>query len=902
MDSLWTLLSRIAALFRTRPLEASLDEELRAHIDLAVEDNIGRGMPEAEARRLAMREFGGVTQAREAYRVQRGLPLLEQLRRDVRFGVFQLLKSPGFTLTAVLTLALGVGANTTVFSMINGLLLRPLPVPASDRLVILGAHMGAPQPNYSLSEPLYRGLARQHGSLSTIFAFDSSPFQVKDGTSTQVIYGQYVSGTFFDALETAPLLGRTLNTGDDQRGGSPTGFAAVISETLWTNRFHQDAEILGRHMVIDNVDFAIVGVMPRSFFGADPLQRPQIFVPLADEEVLGGERSLIKFGKGAWWLNVMARLAPGATVQQASSQVSAATRAILHESVSDQAWIKRWIEERHIAFVAEPGSTGFTYLRLNFQKPLVAVFAMCGGILLLACLNLASLLMARGSARQRELATRMALGASRRRLVQQLLVEGLLLGIAGTAAGLALAPAVSRLLVAVLLSGQRNAHLDTSLDLRVLAFAAATVILATLLFALAPAIKATSRGLMDRMKDGQRATLSHERSAILPRILLAMEIGLALILVVGAGLVATSLVRIYNDSEGFDPHDLQNIDFSMENAGYKGGAVTSFYYDMAQRLRHLPGVTGVSYQLTTPLKGLQWDEDFSDTRGTNHDTYINTVAPDYFSTMRIPVLTGREFTWNDTSNSGLKIILNQTAARQLFPGENALGRTIHHDEGRKTSAFEVIAVVGDAKYSNIHSAPPATVYYAMSQDDPDSKGSPSYTAVVRTTMPGGPLAAAVRAIAAQMAAQIPSPEVTSMEQIIDSALGSERMMTLLAVFFALCALIVTAIGLYGTLAYATARRTAEIGIRMALGARRSQVAAMVFGQNLWIVMGGSVAGLIAALFATRALASFLFLTSAHDPWVISASLLALALTACAASLLPALRASRIEPISAIRCE
>jgi predicted permease len=899
MDMVRTLLSRIAAIFRSRKLDASLDEELSAHIDLATEDRVRRGMPEAEARRLALREFGGITQVRETYRERRGLPLLEQIRRDVRFGLFQLWKSPGFTLTAIVTLALGVGANTTVFSMINGLLLRPLAVPESGRLAVLGINDGGPQPSYSFPAPLFRGLERRHGAFSTVFAFDRSPFQVKSGTSNEIIFGQYVSGTFFDALRTAPILGRTLNAQDDRKGGDPAGFSAVISETLWANRFHRDPAILGQHLVIDNVDFSIVGVMPRSFFGADPLQRPQIFVPLADEEVLAGERSLIKAAHRGWWLGVMGRLAPGATLEQANSQLAASSQAILHESVPDAGWIKR-MNERHFAFSAEAGSTGFTYIRLNFRKPLVAVFAMCGGILLLACLNLASLLMARGTARQRELATRMALGASRRRLIQQLLVEGLLIGVAGTTAGLALAPAVSRLLVAVLLSGRRDTHLDTSLDWRVFAFAAAAAVLATLLFALVPAIKATSRSLMERIKDGQHATLTNERRAILPRILLGVEVGLALILVVGAGLVATSLMRIYNDGEGFDPHGLQNIAFRMDKSGIKGDALLGLYRDMAGRLSGLPGVTGVSYELLTPLMGSAWDEDMADTTGATHDTFINSVAPEFFSTMRIPMLAGRDFTWNDTPTSGHKLILNQTAARQLFPGGNALGHTIRQDGDKEVTVYEVVGIVGDAKYSDIRSAPPPTAYVAMSQYD--WKQSSSYTAVVRTTQPGAPLTAMVREITAQLAPQIPVPEVTSMEKIIDEALGAERMMTLLAVFFAVCALVVTAIGLYGTLAYATSRRTTEIGIRMALGAKRSQVAAMVFRQNLWVVVGGTVAGVGTALLATRALASFLFSTSPRDPWVMAASICALGFAACAASLLPALRAARIEPMSAIRCE
>ncbi len=899
MDMVRTLFSRIAAMFRSRKLDASLDEELGTHIDLAVEEHMRRGVPEDEARRLALREFGGITQVRETYRERRGLPLLEQIRRDVRFGIFQLWKSPGFTITAILTLALGVGANTTVFSMINGLLLRPLPVPESGRLAVLGMNEGGPQPGYSFPAPVFRGLERRHGAFSTVFAFDRSPFQVKSGTSNEIIFGQYVSGTFFDALRTAPILGRTLNAQDDRKGGDPAGFSAVIGETLWANRFHRDPAILGQHLVIDNVDFSIVGVMPRSFFGADPLQRPQIFVPLSDEEVLAGERSLIKAAHHGWWLSVMGRLAPDATLEQANSQLAASSQAILHESVPDAAWIKR-MNERHFAFSAEAGSTGFTYIRLNFRKPLVAVFAMCGGILLLACLNLASLLMARGTARQRELATRMALGASRRRLIQQLLVEGLLIGVAGTAAGLALAPAVSRLLAAVLLSGRRGIHLDTSLDWRVFAFAATAAVLATLLFALAPAIKATSRSLMERIKDGQHSTLTNERRAILPRILLGAEVGLALILVVGAGLVATSLLRIYNDGVGFDPHGLHNIAFRMDKSGLKGDALLGFYRDMAGRLSGLPGVTGVSYELMAHFTGGGWDEDFPDSKGTTHDTDIDSVAPGFFSTMRIPMLAGRDFTWNDTPTSGHKLILNQTAARQLFPDGNALGRTIRQDDDKEVTVYEVVGIVGDAKYSDVRSAPPATAYLAMSQYD--WKQSSSYIAVVRTTQPAGPLAATVREITAQMAPQIPVPEVTSMEKIIDDALGAERMMTMLAVFFAVCALVVTAIGLYGTLAYATSRRTTEIGIRMALGAKRSQVAAMVFRQNLWVVMGGTVAGVGAALLATRALASFLFSTSPRDPWVIAASICALGLAACAASLLPALRAARIEPMSAIRCE
>lgn len=898
MDPLRTLFSRIVALFRTRRLDASLDDELQTHLELAIEDHIRRGIPEAEARRLALCEFGGITQIRETYRMQRGLGFLEQFRRDVRFGILQLWKSPGFALTAILTLALGIGANTTVFSMINGLLLRPLPIRDNSSLVVYGMNRGWTTPAYSFPASIFREMERHPGAFSSIFAVGQTRFQVKNGTATENVFGQYVSGSFFSALQTAPILGRVLTPQDDLKNGDPAGLAAVISETFWDTRFHRDPAIIGNRIVIDHVAFTIVGVMPRSFFGADPLQRPQIFVPLADEEVLDGERSLVKLAHHAWWLSVMGRLAPSATLKQASSEIEAASSSILHEAVPDPQWLK----ENRLTFFAESGSTGFSYVRLEYRKPLVAVFAMCGGILLLACLNLASLLMARGTARQRELATRSALGASRKRLIQQLLVEGLLLGIVGTFAGLAIAPAISRLLVAILLGGKKGIYLDTSLDWRVFTFAAIVAIFATLLFALIPALKSTSRNLIDRIKDGQHATLSNERHAILPRILLAAEVGIALALVVGSGLVATSLLRLYTSGEGLDPRGVEEVAFMMDDAGLKGDALISFYREMEQRLSRVPGVTSVSYQRVSLFRRGNWDEDFSDTRGTNHDLYVNAVAPAYFSTMRIPLLAGREFSWNDTRSSGLKIILNESAVRQLFPNANALGRTIRHTEspGNSAQLFEVIGVVGDAKYSDVRLPAPPTAYFSMSQQS--GPNELSYSAVVRTSSATGRLAGTIREITAQLAPQVPAPEIDSLESVIDDSLGSERLMTMLAVFFAICALVVTAIGLYGTLAYATARRTTEIGIRMALGAKRSQVARMVFGQNLLVIIGGSVIGLATALITTRALASFLFNISAHDPWVIAASILALALTACAASLLPAVRAARIEPMSAIRSE
>lgn len=878
--------------------KSELTEEIESHLNLAIADRIARGQSPLDARKCAMAEFGNVPLVADVTRDQWGWLRLELWVQDVRYAMRQLRQSPGFTFTAIITLALGVGANTTVFSMINGLLLRPLAVPSSNRLVVFGMDGNFPKRNYSFPESIFRGLEARRDGFTDVFCFHSTKFQVKSGSGNDAVSGQFVSGSFFHALETPPLLGRTLTQADDRTGGNPNGFGVVISESYWITRFNRAPDIIGRKLEIDRVVFTVVGVMPRKFIGADPLARPQIFVPLAVEPVLNPGRSLTTIGYHAWWLMVMGRLQPGVTLGSANAHVASLTSVVVHERVPDAKWIANR-EKQNFRFAAESGSAGFNYVRMRFRKPLVAVFSMCGGILLLACLNLASLLLARGTARQRELATRMAMGASRQRLIQQLLVEGLLLGVIGTLAGLALSPVVSKSLAAVLLNSDDGMVLDTSLDIRVFGFAALAAIVASLLFALAPAIQATSLNLIDRIKDGLHATQTQERRRIFPRVLLGMEVALALILVVGAGLLASSLVRLYTSAEGFDPHGVENIAFTMDKLGLKQDALMTFYREMGDRLSHQPGVKSVSFARLVPLSGYQWDENFVDPAGADHDIYMNSVAPGYFETMRIPQFAGRDISWNDSTGGGLKIVLNQSAAKLLAPDGNVLGRTVVKRDGDKKVSYQVIGVVGDAKYEDLRSAAPPAAYVPITQGD---EKSPSYYAVVRVEGPAAPLAGPVRALSSQMAPSIPAPVMTSMESIVDESLGSERLMAMLSVFFALCALAVTAIGLYGTLAYATARRTSEIGIRMALGARRAQVAQMVFGQNLWVVLGGTVFGLAAALVAARALTSFLYLTSARDPWVIAVSILSLAVIACAASLLPALRAARIEPMTAMRCE
>jgi len=582
-------------------------------------------------------------------------------------------------------------------------------------------------------------------------------------------------------------------------------------------------------------------------------------------------------------------------LEQANTALQTETNSVLEDSVSDPEWLKG-MHSQHAQLGAEPGSTGYSYLQHAFAKPLTAVFALCAAMLLLACLNLASLLLARSAARERELATRLAMGASRRRLIQQLLVESLLIAVLGTAVSIVAAPIVSSALAAMVLGRNPGATLDTTLDLRVFAFVAFTAILATLLIGLLPALRATSKNLNEQIKSGSHTASAHERKRVLPRVLVGLEVALALILVVGAGLLAASLTRLYRTGLGFDPKGVVNLSLDMGKQSLDGDPLTRWYQSYGDALSHQPGVKNVSLASITPMDGDIWTRTYrSALSGGDKDLHMNTVAPAFFETMRIPLLAGRDFRWSDSLASGRKIILNQSAAKLLFPDRNAVGQQVSADK----NSYEVIAVAGDIHYASIREPAPPEAYIAITQDTGHKS---SYTVVVRTDGQPAPLAVAARSLAAQMSPEIPPPFMISLSNQLDDSIRSERMMAMLSIFFAACALLVTAIGLYGTLSYATARRTSEIGIRMALGAQRLQVVAMVYRENAWIAICGSLAGLAVASLASRALSSFLYGISAHDPWVLIGSVAALIFIASAASLLPAMRAARVEPMAALRAE
>ncbi|HET9086947.1 MAG TPA: ABC transporter permease [Acidobacteriaceae bacterium] len=889
---------RWKSLFRRRRMEREMAEELEFHQAMLREKLLREGVPQTEVNTMTRRTFGDARRWRERLIELWQFRALENFRRDVSFSARLLKKSPGFTAVALVTLTIAIGATTSIFSLINGLLLRPLPVPHADQLAVVHSDRSDYDAfGYSFCAPFFRALEKRHQAFQDVAAFTNSTMQVRSSSGSVEVPGAIVSGQFFRALETPPLLGRYLTPRDDQPGGGPGGFGVVISESFWRTWFNKAPDVVGQKIIIANAPFTVVGVMPKRFIGADPTHRPEIYVPLWAEPVIDAPYNNIAGGYHAWWLAIIARRNRGVSLEQANAALKTDSNPILEEAIPDAQWIKD-AQTHHFEFVAESGSNGFSYLRSRFRKPLVAVFTFCTVMLLLACLNLASLLMARAAARERELATRLAFGATRRRLIQQLLVESLLIAVMGTATGIAVSPILSRSLAALLLGHSHNTFLDTSLDLRMFLFAATIAAVAAVLVGLIPALRATSKNLSDQIKDGSHATSARQRRRLLPRALMGLEVALALMLVVGAGLLATSLVRLYRTGLGFDPKGVVNLELRMDKQSLDGNALLRWYQKFGDSLAHEPGVKSVSFDAVTPLSGSTTTITYHTLSNKRERTlYMNTVAPEYFRTMRIPMLEGRDFRWNDTSASGNKIILNRTAAKMLFPGQNAVGQ--HVAGWPKGSQLEVIAVVGDVRYASIKKGAPAGAYMPITQSE---QKKASYTAVVRIDGPPAPLASAARELAARMAPDIPSPVMTTMSGDLDASISSERMMAMLSVFFAGCALFITAIGLYGTLAYATARRTSEIGIRMALGAQRVQVVGLIFRENAWVAAGGLLAGLVAALLASRALASFLYGTSPRDPWVMTISALALGTVATTASLIPAIRAALIEPITAIRHE
>ena len=859
-------------------------------------------MPEDEARRRAFVEFGSVAGLEEECRDAVGLRLVDELRGDVSYAFRLLRRSPAFTLVALMSIGLGIGANTAIFSLIHTVLIKTLPVDDPQRLFFVdnsgGKSGGSSGPPYPCFE-----LLRDHNRfLSGIAAFAPRPLKVSIDGVPERVRGQYASGSYFDLLGVRATHGRVLTPADDAEPGigGRDGAVAVISDGYWTRRFGRDPAVLGKSVKVGTQWVTIVGVTPPGFFGLQVGSPIDMTLPMMlSEDGLQSRQS--------WWLSVIGRLAPGATAEQARADLEA-----LWDGYMTDVGMPRGTKRGYFSGIAlVPAARGANDLRTTYGEPLMIVMAIVGVVLLIGCANVANLLLARATARQNEMAVRLAIGASRARVIRQLLTEGIVLVALGAGGGLLFARWGASFLVALLAGPSERVVLEPHFDMRVLGFTAGVSIATALLFSLAPALRAT-RG--DAAKPGQaRGVSPHNR---LGRTLVVVQVTLSVVLLCGAALFLRTLHNLNGVPSGFDRDGVLTMDVE---ASVPGRTVTpktpeEFRSDHArlgavwsgfiERVREVPGVSSAAVAAMNPLSG--WYRGVriaihGQIQGAEQDrgVSLNQVTESYFETTGIRLLAGRTFTSRDRSGSLRVAMLNETAARAYFSSESPLGRTLNFPGQRVQDAFEIVGVVADTRYRDLRTPDERMVYIPLEQAiDPIT----TVAVAVRGSGDVTRLAPSIRAIASQTLPDGLVTGITTMEQQVEMSLVRERMLALLATFFAALALILACIGLYGVMAYRVARRTREIGIRMAVGAGQQSVVWMMVRETLLLVAIGAMLGTLASLATNRYIAGQLFGVTPRDPVAIGVALLVLGGVSLVAGYLPARQASRIDPVSALRAE
>jgi predicted permease len=897
MDWLREQWRRLEFLFRRRRLEEDLAEEMRLHLDLRAAERTAQGAEPSDADAGARRQFGNVTQLREISRDVWGWAWFDSLAQDVRYGVRALAANPGFTLTAVLSLALGIGANTAIFSIVNAVMLRSLPVEDPQRLVQVSS-VGD-----SFTNPLWEQIRDHQQALSGSLAYSSDRFDLADGGETHLAEGIWASGDFFRVLGVPPFHGRVFTTEDDRRGGGKFGPVAVISYRFWQAHFGGDPGVVGKTIRLNRHRFEVVGVTPPWFTGLDVDRGYDVAIPIGCEPILARDQSALDH-RSWWWLRILGRLAPGTTLKQAEARMKSIAPEI-HRATLPANWDARDQKEYlRATFNLRPAAAGFSETGAQYRTALFTLMAVVGLVLLIACANIANLLLARAAARQREISIRLAIGAGRRRVIRQLLTESLLLSLLGAAGGLLFARWGSGLLVGFLSTARNPLELDVSPDIRVLAFTAGIAALTGILFGLAPAFRATRVAPNQVMKENARGFVAGASRFRLGKALVAGQVALSLVLLIGAGLFLGTMRNLLTVATGFNHHNVLIV-HADTLAKVPKARRNELYERILDRLRGLPGVTSAACSMMTPISHQIWNEwtypeGYQAKSREDTLTYFNRVSPGYFRTMGTQLLMGRDFNGRDTAASPLVMVINETAARHFFGTASPIGRTIKLDVMGKPGAkesYEVIGVVKDAKYQEIREQTLRTAYLAMAQDrEPwPMVDFEARSAGIEALMPR------IRAAMAEIDRGI-SLEFHNFETQVDESLLQERTIALLSSFFGALALLLAMIGLYGITAYAVARRRGEIGIRMALGASRGSVVRLVLRDVIVMLAAGTVLGVAASLAAGRLVASLLYGVKPADPATIAAAACVLAAATAIAGCLPALRASRLDPSAALRDE
>jgi len=827
--------------------------------------------------------------------------MLENLLQDARHGLRLLLLNPGFALVAILSLALGIGANTAIFQLLDAVRLRTLPVQHPEQLATVRISpfnaSGSFYSNYSeITNPQWEQIRAQQQGFSGIFAWNPDQLNLAHGGEIRNANALWVSGEFFDVLGVKPQAGRLLNAADDRRGCSGI---AVISDGFWRREFGASPAALQKSISLEGHPFDIVGITPPEFFGVEVGRTFDVAIPLCADSILHIENPRLD-ARSDWWLALMGRLKPGWTVERASAQLTAISPALFEATLPPKYHAedaKTYLGDKLKAFPAE---NGFSELRSDYSNPLWMLLAIAGLVLLIACANLANLMLARASAREKEIAVRLALGASRARLIRQLLSESLLLACAGAVCGILLARILSGVLVAMISTQSQTMFLDLSTDYRVLGFTALLAVLTCILFGLAPAVRATRSSPASAMRASGRGLTAHRERFGLRRILVVTQVALSLVLLVGALLFVGSLRNLMNVDAGFRQDGILVTDLGYEALKIPKDRRIEYRHEIIAKIRSIPGVISAAHTTIIPLGGSGWRQQIHINGQAKQVASLSSITPGYFSTLGTSFVAGRDFDNHDVLTGVQVAIVNEAFTKTYYNGENPIGKIfgLEGDKGQPDHLYEVVGMVRNTKYRELREDFAAVAFFPDTQD---TRPGQYANIVIRADMPLSALVAAVKRNIAEMSPDIDLQFHPFKAQILDGLLR-ERLMATLSGFFGALAGILAVIGLYGVISYMVARRTNEIGIRMALGANGGGIVRLILREALLLLGIGLVVGTGLALAAARTASSMLFGLKPYDPATLAFAITTLALVAIAASYIPARRAAGVDPMVALREE
>ena len=940
--------SSLRAILHRSRTERDMDAELRSHIDSYAEDLARTGLPRAEALRRARLEFGGLERVKEECRESRGISFIESLAQDLRYGLRMLRKSPGFTAIAVLTLALGIGANTAIFTLIDAVMLRTIPVRNPGNLVVFewanrnpfingeystfsdcGKTGSRASSGCSFALPVFERFRADANVYSGVIACAGpAELDLSGNGPASIIRDEIVNGDYFSVLGVKAALGRTLGPGDDTPTASP---AAVLSYAYWQSAFGGSPSVLSRSILLNNVAFKIVGVAAPSFTNLSPGKPQDLWTTIAMVPRLGIDWGSKIESMNNWWLLVMARLKPGVSLSQAQAATSLVFRNVLLYGPTPFA--KPEDDPRIVLTPAQDALVG----RRGQLSTILSLLTLAVGIILLcACANVAGLLLSRAATRQKEIAVRLGLGASRAKIVRQLLTESILLSFLGGLFGIILAYWGVHAITALITNGSSSPFpYVLSPDWRVLAFTLGVCLLTGIFFGLAPAFRATRVDLTWALKESSPTTdrwAGRNTRFQLGSALVVAQVALSVIVLIGAGLLVRTLENLRSVNPGFDARNILLFGINPGRLGYKDAQISTLFRELRDRLAVLPGVSSVTYSSIALLNGGRWEQSVH-VQGQPPEPSVNmemlAAGPDFFTTMRIPLLEGRTFTSADfqlelqnsealsTPPSGgsqiplseavVSALVNQAFVRAYFRGQNPLGKIIAQTNdssgtsggawwvSTKSPHWQIVGVVADTKYDSLRHEIRPLVFL------PFTSGYGGYFEL-RTAGDPRALIPAVREVAAKLASDLPLTEVSTQTEEIGQLMSQERLVAQVSSFFGILAMLLVCIGLYGLLSYEVSRRMRELGIRIALGANHRDILRLVVGQGVLLAFIGAAIGIAAAMGASRFLASMLFGVSAYDPVTILGVVALLALVALAACYIPARRAMRVDPMVALRYE